>query len=99
MALFQKKHICPKCQQTVQILHNDHSHAFFCDGCRYPLYWNAATKKIEADTLRSKKAHKSWADYKRKQRIKALENTASGSSCLVSLIGMALVIASIVFIF
>lgn len=61
MTLFRKTYKCPKCGQTVEILNKGNSHAFFCDECMYPLYWNAKTRAVETDTLRSKQAHQQWS--------------------------------------
>jgi len=95
MALFSKKHKCPKCKQTVEILYKDQSHAFLCDSCRYPLFWNAGTKEIESDTLRSKHAHRQWADRKAQKRRKAAQQAASGSSCLLPFTAAGLMLAAL----
>ena len=57
---------CPNCGKKQNIFHTDQSHAFFCDRCRHPLFWDAVDLKIEADTDRARRAHKKWA-WKKKQ--------------------------------
>ncbi len=79
---------CLHCGKKNDIYYKDQNHAFFCEHCHYPLYWDAIDQRIEADTDRSEKAHKSWAK-KRKQQA------AGGSSCLVSLLNVILLAAPI----
>ena len=57
---FSKKYKCSKCGKVIEIRNKEKSHPFFCTYCKYPLYWNADTKFVEVDTLRSKNAHTQW---------------------------------------
>ncbi len=57
---------CPNCGKKQSIFQPDQSHAFFCDRCRHPLFWDAVDLKIEADTDRARKAHKKWAGKKKR---------------------------------
>ena len=63
MALFNrdKNKKCPHCGKKNNIYHKDQNHAFFCEFCHHPLFWDAVEQKIEADTDRCRKAHKKWA--------------------------------------